>query len=428
MPHTSLLRVLGHLHDRPWAITARMLETIIGVTERETDLEAVAAKLGRPLDNADGNSTEIRGNVAILAVEGPLFRYANLFTAISGASSVEVLARDFQAALDNPQVKSILLNVNSPGGEVDGIQELADQIRAGSEMKPVTAYVDGLAASGGYWLAAAAPKVVAGESALVGSIGVVASLTDSRGAQERVGVKRYEIVSSKSPYKRPDPATDEGRAQILEMVDSLAEIFIGRVAQFRGVSTDSVEQNFGQGKVMIASKAMAAGMVDEIGSYEPLVSRLAEESQPRAIALAVKETPMAETPTPPAPVATPEPTGTLVVKDYKEGTVIDNPSLNKRGLERARIAGILNAPEAAGREQLARTLALDTDLDAEAARKILAAAPVAASSTTPQNPLAAEMEKIKNPKVGARPESEEDSVAAEVAQVLKFIPRDRRLA
>ena len=93
--------------------------------------------------------------------------------------------------------------------------------------------------------------------------------------------------------------------------------------------------------------------------------------------------------------------------------------------ERQRIAAILNAPEAEGREQLARTLALETDLEPEAARKILGAAPKAASATPP-NPLAAQMAQIPNPKVGVRGEEAQDSAEAEAAHILAFVPQERR--
>jgi signal peptide peptidase SppA len=419
--------VLAQIHNHPWVVTSDWLNEIIARVDEagKVDLDAVAAKLGRPLENA-GNSVEIRNGVAILGVTGPLFRYANLMTELSGASSIQTLARDFQTALDNPQVKHVLLDVDSPGGQIDGVQEFADQIRAGSKIKPVTAYVDHMAASAGYWIAAAAPRIVAVESALLGSIGVVASLRDNRAAQERQGVKQYEIVSSKSPLKRTDPATDDGRAQILKVVDALAEIFIGRVAALRGVSTETVESRFGQGSVMIAADAVAAGMADEIGSFEPLVARLAAESAPRAVSIAVSQEvrPMADNPNPtppaaPAPAAPPEP-------QPQPAPVALAPAVDGARVqaERQRIAAILDAPEAKGREWLARALALETDMTPEAAKKILAAAPTP-DAKPPADPLAARMAGIQNPAVGTRG-PEEDPEASEAQRILAFVPKDRR--
>ena len=91
--------------------------------------------------------------------------------------------------------------------------------------------------------------------------------------------------------------------------------------------------------------------------------------------------------------------------------------------ERQRIAAILNAPEAKGREDLARMLALETDLTPEAARKVLSAAPTAEKST---NPLAAKMAQVQNPAVGTRGPDEQDTPAAEANRILAFVPKDRR--
>jgi capsid assembly protease len=437
------LRVLAQVYDKPWAITPEALETILNVLTAPQDLEAVAARLGRPLDN-NGASATVRDGIAILNVEGPLFRYANLFTEISGATSVESLAQDFQTALDAPNVRQILLNVNSPGGQVDGIQELADMIRQGSQTKPVTAYVEGMAASAGYWLAAAAPRVIAAESALLGSVGVVAALTDNREAQQRQGVRRYEIVSSQSPYKRPDVSTDAGRAQIQEVVDALADIFIGRLAAFRGTTSDQVAANFGKGKTLIARQAIAAGMADEINAFEPLVARLAAEKAPRAFAFNAHQEvqPMADTNQPPAaqqqPPAQPVPAPAAQPAAAAQPTqpaaapaappAVQPAAVDPVATERTRIAAILNAPEAQGREGLARALALETNQDPETARRILASAPQAqAAPTPPVNQLAAEMAKLKNPAVGPGG-GEGDTAAAEAARVLAFIPKAQRYA
>ncbi|KEZ65412.1 hypothetical protein C5I_0136090, partial [Pseudomonas syringae pv. syringae FF5] len=111
----------------------------------------------------------VRNGVAIIPVVGPVFRYANLFTEISGATSTQVLATDLQSALDDPSIKSIILNIDSPGGVAAGINELADQIHAGRARKRIVAYVGGTGASAAYWLASAASEIVIDETALLGS-------------------------------------------------------------------------------------------------------------------------------------------------------------------------------------------------------------------------------------------------------------------
>src|SRR5204863_1853108 len=117
----------------------------------------------------------------------------------------------------------------------------------------------------------------------LGSIGVVVSVTDNRDAQERQGIKRYEIVSTQSPLKRTDIRTDEGRAQLAAIADSLADLFIGRVAQFRGTTADRVISDFGRGAIVPARQSIAAGMADSLGSFEPLIAGLAAERAARPI-------------------------------------------------------------------------------------------------------------------------------------------------
>jgi len=269
----SLLRILGKIRSEPWAITDQYMQTILEIADRQNmSPDQVAKELGRPLQNT--YDVELRDGVAILPVSGPLFRYANLFTAISGATSYELLARDFEAALNNPQVRAILLNIDSPGGEANGVSEFADQVFLARGTKPVVAYVGGMAASAAYWIASAADEIVVADTALLGSIGTVMTITDTRARDEKNGVRTYEVVSSQSPYKRNDPATPEGRSRYQALVDSLSEVFVNKVASYRGVDPATVLSDFGQGDVFVGQAAVAAGLADRTGSFESALSDL----------------------------------------------------------------------------------------------------------------------------------------------------------
>ncbi|MDX6481726.1 MAG: hypothetical protein QOG85_2236 [Gaiellaceae bacterium] len=268
------MRAFDALAAQLWAIDEAWLELMASISLGEGEgPEAVAAKLGRPLQNAQEST--VRDGVAIHPVIGPLFRYANLFTMVSGATSIEVLARDFGAAEANPEVRRHLLEVNSPGGQADGVNELAKMI-AGAR-KPVVAYVGGMAASGGYWIASAADQVVIDETAQLGSIGVVMQIEKSK----RPGDDSFEIVSSRSPRKRIDPRTDEGRAEILSRIDAIADVFIVAVADYRGVSIEHVGAEFGGGGIVVGAKAISAGMADTLGSFESTLAQLAGGYEPR---------------------------------------------------------------------------------------------------------------------------------------------------
>jgi len=257
----------------PWLIQREALQTILAIADRQGDVEALQTKLGRPLDNT--RVVTMRDGVAVIPVTGPIFRYANLFTEISGATSTGVLARDIQTAVENPYVRGIVLDFNTPGGEATGINELAKLIADVRGMKPIKAYVGGMAASAGYWLAAAADEIIVDEIAMLGSIGVVMSFLDTAERDAKSGVRSVDIVSSQSPDKRVDPNTDEGRAKVQATVNALAEVFVQAVATHRGVKPEKVLSDFGRGGVLVGADAIKAGMADRIGSLESVIAELA---------------------------------------------------------------------------------------------------------------------------------------------------------
>jgi signal peptide peptidase SppA len=435
-------RILLAIADRPWAITPTALATILQVVQHpihgEANLTALAARLGRPLENG-GNRVQRRDDTAVLDVEGPLFRYANVMTRVSGATSMQQLSLDLRTAMDDPAVKRVVLSINSPGGQVDGINEMADMIREYDKEKPITAYVGGLAGSGGYWLASAARRIVANESAQLGSIGVLATFIDNREAQRRQGIAQYDVVSSQSPLKRSDPATEDGRAQIQDMVDTMADLFIGRVAAFRNVTSDKVVREFGRGGIMPARKAVAVGMADALGSLEGLLREGDDRRRNTSI-------PAAGPPMPPGFQPQTKAEAPFDEEELEEGT--EDSELNdqhdctcpegepcecgnrddeeeKDGMpdvkqDRLRIDAILTCDEAKGREDLARALATTTDNTLEQARALLAAAPRATT-------LDLRMTQVPNPVVGVGGTStgtgtEDTSAAAEVQRILAFVP------
>lgn len=258
---------------RPWLMTSEALDTVMAVADRQGDVQALEARLGRSLDNT--RNVTVRDGVAVIPVTGPIFRYANLFTEISGATSTQVLATDIQTALDDPQIKAIVLNADSPGGEATGINELAEMIYQARGTKPIKAYVGGQAASAMYWIASAADEVIVDDTAQLGSVGVVLSL---RKREDRPGEKSYEIVSSNAPNKRPDLETEAGMAQLQARTDELASVFLDKVARNRGIPREEVNDRFRQGGIATGALAVEAGMADRLGSLESLITELAGSS------------------------------------------------------------------------------------------------------------------------------------------------------
>lgn len=270
--------VIAALHAAHWAILPESLTQMMEIAARTMDepittIEALEAKIGKQITDTGG--VTLRDGVATISVSGPLFRYANLFTMLSGATSYETLSTDLQQALDNSQVRSIILSIDSPGGEVNGNAELSQMVYDARGRKPIVAYISHMGASAAYWLASAAQEVVVDPTSLVGSIGTVISIADRSAADAAKGVKTIEIVSSQSPKKRMAATSSEGQSALQTIVDDIASVFVEAVARNRGVSVDTVLSEFGQGGVLVGAAAVDQGLADRLGSYEALHTELA---------------------------------------------------------------------------------------------------------------------------------------------------------
>lgn len=268
------------LTAEPWAIVPANLELIARIAQRHHN--AVDPSKGEPeyqrrdyLQMAGPGAQPIPGaqrayaidGVAVIPVIGPIFPRANMMTAYSGATSVTMLQNDFKVALDNSAIGAIMLMIDSPGGAVSGIKAFADQVAAGSKKKRTVAYVSGAACSAAYWIATAASEISMDPTAMVGSIGVVAAIP-VQVAPDSNGEMWIEVVSTNAPNKRPDPTSEDGRAEVVTMLDDLEHMFVADVARGRKVSTETVLAEFGKGGVKIGSKAVKAGMADRVRSYD----------------------------------------------------------------------------------------------------------------------------------------------------------------
>ena len=208
-------------------------------------------------------SVTLYGTTAVIPIDGPIFRRANLFTDVSGGTSTEYLTHDVRAALESARVQSIMLLVDSPGGEAKGIHELAQLLHAGRDQKPIHCYTDGDCCSGAYWLAAACSRITLDDSALIGSIGVVLTVDDPQHPINDDGT--IEIVSSMADLKRPDPHSDAGRAALQTIVDDLGGLFVERVAAYRGLTRETITAV--RGGVLVGQRAIDAQFADALGSF-----------------------------------------------------------------------------------------------------------------------------------------------------------------
>lgn len=282
-------RLINILAVTPWAIYEPALQTIREIASRaeisaavleewksKMGPSALATRLGDPLlmkRNGDHVAYK-RGAVAVINVDGPIFPKSNMMTEISGATSLDLAARGLQIAVDNPDIRSIVLHFNTPGGVAFGIHEFAAQIRAARATKRVVGYAGGMAASAGMWLLAACGEVVVDKTALLGSIGVVTAASYQE-KPDMYGEMTVEIVSSNAANKRPDPRTEEGRAEIRRTLDALEKSFLADVAADRRLTVAQVVERANRGGLMSGEEAIAAGFAERIGSFESLLAELA---------------------------------------------------------------------------------------------------------------------------------------------------------
>jgi signal peptide peptidase SppA len=270
--------------NAPWAIIPDKLAEIqeiyrVRVERAEIDIAAIEAQIGKPLNNQRKPYT-VQGGTAIIPIEGVIAKKMNLFTQISGGTSSQLLQQDFAEAMNDPDVHSILLSIDSPGGTVDGTQAAADQIFAARGKKPIIAVADGVAASAAYWIGSAADSMyTSGDTTAVGAIGVVARHTDYSQREKSEGIKVTEITAGK--YKRiaseHEPLSVEGRASIQEQVDHIYSIFVDSVARHRGVDPQTVADGMGNGKLFLGKQALKVGLVDGVLTQAALVARLNQD-------------------------------------------------------------------------------------------------------------------------------------------------------
>ena len=274
----SYEHLLSFCVEHPWALTKPMVETIAGIlarrvaghTESAEDIQAAIANRQR-LPQPGG------GAVAIIPVYGVLAPRANMMTETSGMASYDVLAAQLREVVKTESIATIVLDVDSPGGSVAGATEFAKEVLKARSKKPVVAVAQYTMASAAYWIASCATEIVAAPSAKVGSVGVFAIHDDLSKALENEGINRTYIRAGK--FKADDnetqPLDGEAAARWQRMVDDALATFHADVAKGRGVAIDAVRTGFGQGAVMSADDALAAGMIDRIATLDDTVKRLA---------------------------------------------------------------------------------------------------------------------------------------------------------
>src|SRR4029077_4658147 len=218
---------------------------------------------------------------------------ANALTSMSGGTSFGLLGEQLAAAVADPKVSTIVLDVDSPGGSVAGAPEFAAQLRAARTKKPIIAQAQFKMGSAAYWLAAPATKIHAAPSALVGSIGIYRIHEDMSKALATEGVTRTYISAGKHKVDGNEvtPLTDERLAGLRAPIAAASAPFIGDIAKGRGVPIASVRHGYGEGKTVTADEALALGMIDAIPTLDETVARAMTGATAAPALAAIADTP-----------------------------------------------------------------------------------------------------------------------------------------
>lgn len=218
--------------------------------------------------------------VGIIQVHGVLEVRPTIFGEFFGMSSYEGIGLAFDTLMADESVKGIILDVMSPGGMAYGAPELANKIfRARGNGKPIISVVNPLAASGAFWIAAAADRIAMVPSGDTGSVGVYHEHISIARMVEEAGADVTITRSTESPFKAEmndlEQLSPEAKQHIQDRVDEIYTQFVSDLARFRGFDANYISENFGKGRVVGAKQAMKVGMVDQVMTLAEVAMKLA---------------------------------------------------------------------------------------------------------------------------------------------------------
>lgn len=279
-------QIISHMKGSLWLIEENSLITIVDIVNRrlsgdKLDDEEIRLRI-EAAENGDRSHerVEVGGGVGIVPVYGPMFPKSNLMTELSGATSLEAFRNDLNGLLENDKVKSIVLDIDSPGGVTDMVSETGAEIRAARDIKPIYAVANTVSASAAYWLMSQATKAYSTPSGKVGSVGVCSIIEDVSERDKSEG--RKINVFTTGPFKATGnphvPLTEEVKAYVQEHIDELHEQFVDTIAQGRNLDRDKVIE-FADGRLFSATKALELGMIDDVKSLSSVVDSLLAENK-----------------------------------------------------------------------------------------------------------------------------------------------------
>jgi signal peptide peptidase SppA len=293
MRYSAIVRAV---YSSVWAILPEKLEAIAeflhmkvaGGTSAPEIINAIRAENAAAAARVKSLATGKPGSVAVLPLYGLINQRASGDFSGPSGTSVQEFTQQFRQAVNDPNVTAIVIDVDSPGGTVSGVDELATEIFNARKQKKITAVSNCLCASAAYYLASQASEMVVSPSSLTGSIGVYQLHEDDSAALDNMGVKFTFISAGK--YKTEgnsfQPLDDEARTAMQGVVDDFYGMFTKAVARGRGVAVKSVVNGFGQGRCLTAQDAVKQGLADRIATFDEVLGKYGVKTSSSASARA----------------------------------------------------------------------------------------------------------------------------------------------
>jgi signal peptide peptidase SppA len=264
----EILKIKQSLANNPWLITQECFVGFYEAIEYCADINEVDLKESAYEDNG----------VAVIPIHGTIMRNVDAKVAkFFGISDTMVIQENLQRALEDPNITHVLLDVDSGGGSVTGVQETADMIKAVDKEKPVYAICEGMMASAAYWMGSQARVVMSSKSAKVGSIGVYLPVIDNSEYYKAQGVHVELIKNKEATFKgagfEGTSLTNEQKENLQEMVQEIYTEFSTSVLSAR----PQIAKQAMQGQVFLGAKSKGMGLVDIIGNYDDAINLLINE-------------------------------------------------------------------------------------------------------------------------------------------------------
>lgn len=285
-------KIAARFFNQPWAITYEKLQELVGFMEIKMNGGTISDETIQAAISGNQRLEERKaGAVAILPISGILAPHMDLIMQISGGTSLDVLTKRFRALVDDSSVGAIILNIDSPGGSVEGLAEFADEVFNARSKKKIVAISNTMAASAAYWIGTAADEFVALRSSWIGSIGVFTVHHEFSKQLEDLGIGSTIISAGKfkTEGNELEPLTESAQAHMQEWIDHFYDMFVEAVARNRGVSVEDVANGFGEGRALPAELSLKENMIDGIETLDELIARLSMPDQQAARARAAAQ-------------------------------------------------------------------------------------------------------------------------------------------